>query len=541
MHRSRFFVLAVFGTAAAICAVCFVFASSTNAAPARVDVCHIPPGDPDNFHTITVSENALPAHLSHGDLAGSCGDFCGWLCDDGDACTIDACDETEQCFYPPVDCTDGNVCTEDLLCDPLDGCLSEVQIGQACDDGDACTAPDSCDSGGRCVGSGIPGCCIDAVDCDDAQICTTDSCSLAPGAPTGICHHDPVVCVDLDLCAVGACNEATGDCEFTPVVCDPGHECNPATGFCEPVGPPTESCRETNPSQEEIEAAVIESIADVANPWGNVSDFEALLDLMERRLNCVLREDLDAGTSQALTQQAGGCSDPGVNYCGPGDSTTNPLLHLVDVPACLNDDCCEHDTCYGETCVKRPECVWTPQSQGCDDALIGVCNNPFSSCGVQILLDPTAMAVCGIANCLNGTWLSPACVAAREGRLILHPECVDPPSLEDCNLECAGQTCETFTTCNPGSGCESPVCGSLAEGGGICVEGTTPCAGLADCAASDDCPGGLCFVDSCCSRPVCVTNSAFCPDIGRNGAASAGQQAPLCIDGPTIGSCIQDQ
>ena len=32
----------------------------------KVGVCHIPPDDPDNFHTIDVSANALTAHLDHG-------------------------------------------------------------------------------------------------------------------------------------------------------------------------------------------------------------------------------------------------------------------------------------------------------------------------------------------------------------------------------------------------------------------------------------------------------------------------------------------
>ena len=39
---------------------------------AKVDVCHIPPGNPDNAHTITISENALEAHLDHGDHLGPC-------------------------------------------------------------------------------------------------------------------------------------------------------------------------------------------------------------------------------------------------------------------------------------------------------------------------------------------------------------------------------------------------------------------------------------------------------------------------------------
>jgi hypothetical protein len=39
----------------------------------KVDVCHIPPGNPANAHTINVSENAVPAHLAHGDTLGPCG------------------------------------------------------------------------------------------------------------------------------------------------------------------------------------------------------------------------------------------------------------------------------------------------------------------------------------------------------------------------------------------------------------------------------------------------------------------------------------
>lgn len=42
------------------------------AGEAKVDVCHIPPGNPDNAHTITVSENAVSAHLDHGDFVGPC-------------------------------------------------------------------------------------------------------------------------------------------------------------------------------------------------------------------------------------------------------------------------------------------------------------------------------------------------------------------------------------------------------------------------------------------------------------------------------------
>ena len=66
----RFFIV----TAAA--AVAFL---SISGPPAAADanankevICHIPPGNPSNAHTIVVSENALPAHMAHGDTEGPC-------------------------------------------------------------------------------------------------------------------------------------------------------------------------------------------------------------------------------------------------------------------------------------------------------------------------------------------------------------------------------------------------------------------------------------------------------------------------------------
>jgi hypothetical protein len=38
----------------------------------KVTICHVPPGNPANAHTITVSGYAVPAHLAHGDYKGPC-------------------------------------------------------------------------------------------------------------------------------------------------------------------------------------------------------------------------------------------------------------------------------------------------------------------------------------------------------------------------------------------------------------------------------------------------------------------------------------
>jgi hypothetical protein len=157
-----------------IATLLFVFlALSAPAWAAKVQICHLPPGNPSNFHTITVNENALQAHLAHGDLAGPCSAHCSQLCDDGNACTIDACDASERCElnHPPVNCDDGN-------------------------------------------------------------LCTTDSCS-----PTAGCASDPVTCTDSSLCTIDSCDPLTGQCVFPTVSCDPGQTCDPGTGDCVNIDP----------------------------------------------------------------------------------------------------------------------------------------------------------------------------------------------------------------------------------------------------------------------------------------------------------------
>lgn len=46
--------------------------TATSTSSKKVDICHIPPGNPGNAHTISVSSNAQDAHLAHGDTLGGC-------------------------------------------------------------------------------------------------------------------------------------------------------------------------------------------------------------------------------------------------------------------------------------------------------------------------------------------------------------------------------------------------------------------------------------------------------------------------------------
>ncbi len=134
-------------------------------------------------------------------------------CDDGDACTIDACDSSSKsCSNKPgADCDDKDPCTIDS-CDKSKGECVHTGTTGSCDDGDDCTVGDECvvanDGKSSCVaGKG-------AKDCDDANPCTDDSCDKATG-----CKHAPnsgqVECYNgaANTAGVGLCKKGKQFCQ----------------------------------------------------------------------------------------------------------------------------------------------------------------------------------------------------------------------------------------------------------------------------------------------------------------------------------------
>src|SRR5262245_30766400 len=43
----------------------------------KVAICHYPPGNPANAHTLMLPEPAVQAHLRHGDTSGACSELVG--------------------------------------------------------------------------------------------------------------------------------------------------------------------------------------------------------------------------------------------------------------------------------------------------------------------------------------------------------------------------------------------------------------------------------------------------------------------------------
>lgn len=85
---------------------------------------------------------------------------------------------------------------------------------------------------GGCVHLPIEGCCLDAGDCDDSDICTTDACvnNLCEYSPIANCCHDSMDCDDGDPCTLDEC---VGDfCMHTPIpdCCSDVGDCDDMNG-----------------------------------------------------------------------------------------------------------------------------------------------------------------------------------------------------------------------------------------------------------------------------------------------------------------------
>lgn len=167
------------------------------------------------------------------------------LCDDGNACTIDACDAvTGTCTHTPgtgTECNDNNPCTIDS-CDPITGaCVFTLVPGTPCDDGIPCTTNDVCVNG---ICRGTP------KDCNDGNPCTVDVCDPVTGEcvstiPPGNACDDGDPCTENDVCVNGVCRGTRRICnDGNPCTVD---SCNPVTGACTFTIVPGSPCDDGNP------------------------------------------------------------------------------------------------------------------------------------------------------------------------------------------------------------------------------------------------------------------------------------------------------
>ncbi|TMA37635.1 MAG: DNRLRE domain-containing protein [Deltaproteobacteria bacterium] len=379
-------------------------------------------------------------------------------CDDGSACTVaDTC-SLGNCAGTLRSCDDANVCTTDS-CDPATGCVNTPRSG-ACDDHDACTTADGC-TGGRCVGT--------RRSCDDGNVCTDDSCNPATGcvhtANTAPCD-DGDACTTLDACKGGKCVGSA-----PPSYCDDGNvctddSCNPATG-CEHT-PNTASC----------------------------NDFDA----------CTTNDTCSGG--RCIGRGARNCDDG--NPCT--DDSCSPLTGCVHTPN--SAPCDDLDACtVGDTCAEG-RCVGAPRS--CDDG--NGCTD--DACRPETGCVHTANR----APCDDGD-------ACTTGDTCSGGRCMGgaPPRCDDSN-PCTDDACRSDTGCVYVPNAASCDDGNACTTGDTCTGGRCKGATL----ACDD--GNPCTDDACDPQAGCghVFNTAACDDgdaCTTGDACAAGK----CVGGGRLG------
>jgi thioredoxin-related protein len=147
----------------------------------------------------------------------------GSPCDDGDPNTINDICFNGICAGKPVNCDDNNICTTDTY-NPSTGQCEFTNNTASCNDGNACTTTDAC-SDGVCVGSGV-------LECNDNNPCTDDTCDTLIGCVftannVNTCS-DNSVCTNGDFCQDGSCISGTEtECP------DDGNLCT--TASCDPM------------------------------------------------------------------------------------------------------------------------------------------------------------------------------------------------------------------------------------------------------------------------------------------------------------------
>ena len=448
------------------------------------------------------------------------------LCTDGDACTVgDQCKDGVCDSGDPVDCDDGNVCTDDS-CEPLSGCQN-IPNSEVCDDGNSCTLGDHC----------VEGACVptDTVDCDDSNPCTDDLCTIGGG-----CQHvdntlpcnDGDACTGGDVCAGGVCEGAQISCDDQNLCTD--DSCDPAGGCVNTAN--TLPCDDGNSctSGDTCSGGQCQGTDTIDCNDGNVCTD----DLCELDGGCLhVNNTLPCNDGDACTGGdacfGGVCAGTQIS-CDDGnvctDDSCEPLSGCQNIPnseVCNDSNACTTgDHCAGGACVAGGDL-------NCDDG------NPCTTDGCSLLTGCTN--VNNSQACDDGDACTAGDVCAGGGCAGTLVNCDD------------GNVC-TDDSCEPLSGCQYAPNTATCDDDNLCTEGDH-CAGgvcvgtqTVDCDDGDPCTTDVCTLDGGCQH---LDNTAPCEDgdpcttgdTCSGGACQTGPGTLACSDGDpcTQDNCVAEQ
>jgi RHS repeat-associated protein len=389
-------------------------------------------------------------------VASASGECCSaGTCDDGNPCTVDACNGDGTCSHTAA--ANGATCTGTNKCDQAYSCQAGACVGSSpviCAASDGCHVAGTCDpTTGACSNPDAP----NGTTCNDGNACTqSDTCQS--GACTG---SDPVTCAAEDTCHVaGTCNPATGACSTPPAAngttCSDGNACT-QTDTCE-----NGVCTGSNP---------VTCVASGACHAAGTCDLAS-----GTCSNPTLANGTNCNDGNACTQndscESGVCTGSNLVVCAASDSchtagTCNPSTGACSNPAAANgtpcsdgNACTQTDSCQNGTCTGTNQVICTAPD-ACHVA--GICNSSKGACSNPTAANGTICddgdACTQTDSCQNGT-----CTGSDQ-------------------VTCAAaDACHVVGTCDSMSGqCSSPI----AANGTSCNDGNP-------CTLGDTCTGGTC-------------------------------------------------
>jgi cysteine-rich repeat protein len=477
--------------------------------------------------------------------------------EDGNACTLDACDANGACKHPatgdgaPCDadgtvCTSGDACTSGICvpgkvlacddddpcttdsCDPQTGCVHTFSPDTPCDDGNPCTVGDLCgvaDSGDEACLAGTPKACAsgqpcvvgscdantgdckfndtpDGVPCDDGIACTSaDACA------SGLCAGGSIDCDDANACTADSCDNATGQCVHAPVsgACTDGDACTVgdgcSAGAC--VAGPTKACND-----------------------GKACTF----DTCDKASGAC---SFDANALEGSLCDADGSVCTAGDKCTAGVCTTGPQLPCQDGNPCTTNGC---DPVAG--------CTTVANNEACDDGNACTANDACSGgdCeGTPVLCDDGN--VCTLDSCdkAAGCVTTPNALPCNDGNACTAGDTCDGQG------SCVGQP----VACDDGNLCTDDLCEPAS--GCAATPNAAPCPDNEPCTINEVCAGGVCTsdVDPCdddnpCTADLCVngqgcTNDPVADDSGCDASGLKWCQQGVCVDKATCGNGLVDQ
>lgn len=415
-----------------------------------------------------------------------------FACSTQDKCIVgETCQQGECIGGFALNCNDGNTCTQDS-CDSNSGCIHEPVPGP-CSDGTICTSGDQCEDG-----SCLPG---PALDCDDQNPCTVDSCEPEAG-----CVHK------LTIAPGSFCCETAADCppDFTVEAnCDSQPTCQGSRG----------------------------DAVCVANQCGLtvVQDDSACVGLSNE---CGLNEDiLCTGEADQLVKTC-------VAFC-LDDADCDPIAYC--------DGTCKQKKVIGELCTGDNQC----DTGNCNPSPGGTqhfCNAPMHDCA----MDDGTGVMAGFNYCFQNDlwncggadiWLKEDCAddcgfylpvdgcqaakcATCPGSCTGNEEC---DANAHCDGECQGDQ-DLASPCDENSDCISGVCAASPSGADFCIPLTDDCA--LDDGSSADAGYSICVAGdswSCegpgqWSQTDCHDECGFYTSVDSCGNGSCGPCPKACIE-----------